>query len=141
PEFRKSERRQGHFKRNLIMVFLVLLILLLLASTVLAIFVFPGKQTKTAPPATTLPVVGHVYFLSSGKLYANNNQGIYDEVLIDLHHIAAPDPGKSYYAWLLSDANKSDVTRSEEHTSELQSRGHLVCRLLLEKKKNKKTHN
>src|SRR5690554_7420063 len=28
--------------------------------------------------------------------------------------------------------------RSEEHTSELQSRPHLVCRLLLEKKKNKK---
>src|SRR5690625_6182970 len=27
------------------------------------------------------------------------------------------------------------VDRSEEHTSELQSRGHLVCRLLLEKKK------
>src|SRR5690625_7081935 len=26
--------------------------------------------------------------------------------------------------------------RSEEHTSELQSRGHLVCRLLLEKKNN-----
>src|SRR5690625_5673182 len=26
--------------------------------------------------------------------------------------------------------------RSEEHTSELQSRGHLVCRLLLEKKHN-----
>src|SRR5690625_4407851 len=30
---------------------------------------------------------------------------------------------------------KNDRTRSEEHTSELQSRGHLVCRLLLEKKK------
>src|SRR3989442_6956324 len=29
--------------------------------------------------------------------------------------------------------------RSEEHTSELQSRPHLVCRLLLEKKKNKST--
>src|SRR5439155_23866055 len=29
--------------------------------------------------------------------------------------------------------------RSEEHTSELQSRGHLVCRLLLEKKKTGKT--
>src|SRR5690625_6461595 len=27
-------------------------------------------------------------------------------------------------------------SRSEEHTSELQSRGHLVCRLLLEKKKD-----
>src|SRR5690625_6650299 len=29
----------------------------------------------------------------------------------------------------------SGENRSEEHTSELQSRGHLVCRLLLEKKK------
>src|SRR5690554_7362994 len=29
-------------------------------------------------------------------------------------------------------------SRSEEHTSELQSRPHLVCRLLLEKKKKKK---
>src|SRR2546422_3885311 len=31
--------------------------------------------------------------------------------------------------------------RSEEHTSELQSRLHLVCRLLLEKKKKKKIKN
>src|SRR2546422_5237456 len=31
--------------------------------------------------------------------------------------------------------------RSEEHTSELQSRLHLVCRLLLEKKKNNKQKN
>src|SRR3989449_3597161 len=31
--------------------------------------------------------------------------------------------------------------RSEEHTSELQSRLHLVCRLLLEKKKKKKQHS
>src|SRR5438309_9788783 len=30
--------------------------------------------------------------------------------------------------------------RSEEHTSELQSQFHLVCRLLLEKKKNKKNN-
>src|SRR2546422_5803651 len=30
----------------------------------------------------------------------------------------------------------ASVSRSEEHTSELQSRLHLVCRLLLEKKKN-----
>src|SRR5207253_10477834 len=32
-------------------------------------------------------------------------------------------------------AFKKKDDRSEEHTSELQSRGHLVCRLLLEKKK------
>src|SRR5438445_7987848 len=33
------------------------------------------------------------------------------------------------------------VHRSEEHTSELQSRQYLVCRLLLEKKKNTKLNN
>src|SRR3989442_8086549 len=33
---------------------------------------------------------------------------------------------------------RTTISRSEEHTSELQSRPHLVCRLLLEKKK--KTH-
>src|SRR5439155_6395645 len=35
-----------------------------------------------------------------------------------------------------ADAERRGVQRSEEHTSELQSRGHLVCRLLLEKKKD-----
>src|SRR5690625_6373624 len=34
------------------------------------------------------------------------------------------------------DALCDQLVRSEEHTSELQSRGHLVCRLLLEKKNN-----
>src|SRR3712207_6553448 len=33
------------------------------------------------------------------------------------------------------------LERSEEHTSELQSRQYLVCRLLLEKKKKKQTYN
>src|SRR5437870_11305058 len=35
-------------------------------------------------------------------------------------------------------AASTPQSRSEEHTSELQSRGHLVCRLLLEKKKHTK---
>src|SRR5690625_6606290 len=42
-----------------------------------------------------------------------------------------------FSAWMKSDAFKWAHQRSEEHTSELQSRGHLVCRLLLEKKKKK----
>src|SRR3989442_7992591 len=42
-----------------------------------------------------------------------------------LHHLVAGDPG----------ATQVRLERSEEHTSELQSRPHLVCRLLLEKKK------
>src|SRR5690554_2127737 len=37
----------------------------------------------------------------------------------------------------LSFGKKGNIVRSEEHTSELQSRPHLVCRLLLEKKKHK----
>src|SRR2546422_4253782 len=36
-------------------------------------------------------------------------------------------------------ADRREVMRSEEHTSELQSRLHLVCRLLLEKKKKTQT--
>src|SRR5205085_9762314 len=38
----------------------------------------------------------------------------------------------SYRAW------RPDTSRSEEHTSELQSQSNLVCRLLLEKKKKNK---
>src|SRR2546422_1964834 len=40
-------------------------------------------------------------------------------------------------AELLEQRARARDLRSEEHTSELQSRLHLVCRLLLEKKKNK----
>src|SRR5207253_8255517 len=42
---------------------------------------------------------------------------------LEQHDLVAPERGRELR------------TRSEEHTSELQSRGHLVCRLLLEKKK------
>src|SRR3712207_8913768 len=41
----------------------------------------------------------------------------------------------------LLEALAADEGRSEEHTSELQSRQYLVCRLLLEKKKKKSTHS
>src|SRR5690625_6850053 len=40
---------------------------------------------------------------------------------------------------LREEADRYLAWRSEEHTSELQSRGHLVCRLLLEKKKKLST--
>src|SRR5687768_18493794 len=46
--------------------------------------------------------------------------------------------GRRYY--LLADRRRPRHSRSEEHTSELQSRLHLVCRLLLEKKKKKKNN-
>src|SRR3989442_10593611 len=45
--------------------------------------------------------------------------------------------------WRLGWTRKTitNLKRSEEHTSELQSRPHLVCRLLLEKKKKQQTRN
>src|SRR2546429_2154956 len=42
---------------------------------------------------------------------------------------------------MANETNKLVTGRSEEHTSELQSRLHLVCRLLLEKKKKEEQHN
>src|SRR5689334_24852945 len=39
--------------------------------------------------------------------------------------------------WVFTAIVLPSMPRSEEHTSELQSQFHLVCRLLLEKKKNK----
>src|SRR5207249_10620747 len=63
--------------------------------------------------------------------------------------LAPPRAGPPARARLLADrgaaaapaphAHVADRRRSEEHTSELQSRFDLVCRLLLEKKKKKKT--
>src|SRR5258708_11015093 len=41
-----------------------------------------------------------------------------------------------YHSEFLDNAGLGELYRSEEHTSELQSPDHLVCRLLLEKKKN-----
>src|SRR3712207_8758695 len=47
--------------------------------------------------------------------------------------------GPSASADLAAQLELAGGKRSEEHTSELQSRQYLVCRLLLEKKNNKKT--
>src|SRR3712207_8406205 len=49
--------------------------------------------------------------------------------LVVLHRLVALDFGR--------DVAALTVLRSEEHTSELQSRQYLVCRLLLEKKKKR----
>src|SRR3712207_8439668 len=53
--------------------------------------------------------------------------GAGDELAVGLaRHVADREAGRG--------------VRSEEHTSELQSRQYLVCRLLLEKKKNNESH-
>src|SRR5438034_4972216 len=56
----------------------------------------------------------------------------------NLHADSAPRPTESYaHEASNSSTTKPRRTRSEEHTSELQSHSDLVCRLLLEKKKEK----
>ncbi len=82
------------------------LLLLLTASLFSALFLLTHRNPA---PTSTLPLVGQVYFLNSGRLYVNNNQGISDEVFVDLHNLAAPAAGQSYYAWLLGDSNQSEV--------------------------------
>src|SRR3989442_9580125 len=49
--------------------------------------------------------------------------------------ILPADEGQALPATRQGIESAKEIVRSEEHTSELQSRPHLVCRLLLEKKK------
>src|SRR5437899_5842336 len=57
------------------------------------------------------------------------------EQAIDNYKQALVEPGEA--AGIVSAQSIGEPGRSEEHTSELQSLRHLVCRLLLEKKKKK----
>src|SRR5690349_3341274 len=54
---------------------------------------------------------------------------------LELSDLSVPEKPRSISFLDCSGANSRGVHRSEEHTSELQSRRDLVCRLLLEKKK------
>src|SRR5690554_7121565 len=61
---------------------------------------------------------------------ARNSQSFYYLVIQDRTEL-------DWLANTRSNAGRPILNRSEEHTSELQSRPHLVCRLLLEKKKTR----
>src|SRR2546422_2195729 len=89
---------------------------------------------STLFPYTTLfrsPEVKNGYMLAQEK----PGLGIeVDEKLAAKFPIPAGPPNFDY-SWGTTRRRGSGISRSEEHTSELQSRLHLVCRLLLEKKK------
>src|SRR5437870_1361562 len=68
-----------------------------------------------------------------GRLQRQPSGIALDEV--ELERVVAGDRVRDQMVECGKRTRSPATTRSEEHTSELQSRGHLVCRLLLEKKK------
>src|SRR5690625_5849161 len=60
-----------------------------------------------------------------------------DQVVARVREACAQGRQAYWVCTLIEESETLAAQRSEEHTSELQSRGHLVCRLLLEKKKIK----
>src|SRR5687768_17697028 len=83
-----------------------------------------------------------IYTLSLHALFRSDVPGVGGEPRVDGgvdQLVGGGDPGAPALAQVIEGV-LVHLARSEEHTSELQSRLHLVCRLLLEKKK-KLTHN
>src|SRR5690625_1915281 len=99
-----------------------------------------GKRFKKKSPALS---VEHDAFtvLYRGNMFKrlSNNQA---EIKVLLNNdwvwVVITSNDKNFKNRGITDWKENN--RSEEHTSELQSRGHLVCRLLLEKKKKRKKH-
>ncbi|MBO0781162.1 MAG: hypothetical protein J2P37_20270 [Ktedonobacteraceae bacterium] len=69
-----------------------------------------GFPVSPLSKKASLPmVVGQVHLVSSGQVSEHTSQGIMDQVIIDLEQLSAPTAGKRYYAWLLTDADQSDL--------------------------------
>src|SRR5690554_7113252 len=95
----------------------------------LVIFAFKSNPMKAK-------VAILIYFMVSFSLSAQEIKGkvIDAETGITVPYAKVGFPSINVYT---STDSTGAFYRSEEHTSELQSRPHLVCRLLLEKKKKK----
>src|SRR5258708_31055618 len=85
---------------------------------------FPGKESAVAIPLLSVCAYGDP--VPPNENVALSEVKIEEVLLAPLSWCLHPESGAS---------NTSSILRSEEHTSELQSPDHLVCRLLLEKKK------
>src|SRR3712207_7113483 len=89
------------------------------------------------PPRSTLfPYTTLFRSVAGGCLYVGTSSGS-----LSGRFVGAPEDGPANYEIFAFNADTGDPVwrlsvRSEEHTSELQSRQYLVCRLLLEKKKH-----
>src|SRR5258708_28784744 len=90
------------------------------------------------PPRSTLfPYTTLFRSLASGQALAEESTTVGGRLFIDFSYIDQKSDNGTGAVKTDASGVGTDVKRSEEHTSELQSPDHLVCRLLLEKKKNK----
>src|SRR5690625_5703608 len=93
------------------------------------VLLFPQPPRSTLFPYTTLfrSAASHIQ-ISFARIDHKR------PLLHNMHRV----PADFFYVLVIGHRHLIEKSaRSEEHTSELQSRGHLVCRLLLEKKKIK----
>src|SRR2546430_13206210 len=72
------------------------------------------------------------------KYFGSVDPSTHERILIFLGEVDGVAAAKAEL--MLPPPDERSTPRSEEHTSELQSQSNLVCRLLLEKKKNTNTH-
>src|SRR3712207_8011901 len=84
---------------------------------------------STLFPYTTLFRSRLVQAMDRDPHYGRSIVRAYDHLLVDEYQDVNPGQDR-----LIAHFVRAGVKRSEEHTSELQSRQYLVCRLLLEKK-------
>ena len=83
----------------------------IVALTLLLATVFGTLLLLTQSDAPGAPQLsGHAFFMNSGQLDENSNQGINDELQVTLSNIPDPAPGKSYYAWLLGDSAQTEAS-------------------------------
>src|SRR3712207_8395765 len=86
------------------------------------------------PPRSTLFPYTTLFRSARGRRRDLAVAQVADRAFAQRQHAAVADPHAAA-------GRHQDAGRSEEHTSELQSRQYLVCRLLLEKKKKKHKNN
>jgi eukaryotic-like serine/threonine-protein kinase len=101
PPFIATPTRQARSRKGPFIALIAALILILIASGLgVAFFLVPSSPFRVVP---TSPIVGDAFYVSSGQISTGTARGIADQMKINLHNIANPASGKSYYLWLLPD--------------------------------------
>lgn len=89
-------------RRRLLVALIALLVVVLLGGSAGGLFLLLHQHSIGA--ATLPPMQGSAFFVSSGQISDESNQGIEDQFQIALQNVPDAPSGKSYYAWLLSDS-------------------------------------